>query len=143
MNETKTSEETNPEIEADLNELAKICCRSLAGESDAGMDRAENLLKSLLMSGYAGKKNRSFQVDFEKPSQRTVPRLCDASRRCPVVDVGETGQEICGSCSLGIENSERRFATESGQHQLGNRRLRIAPGRHVRILPGPPYSLRR
>ncbi len=65
MNETKTSEETNPEIEADLNELAKICCRSLAGESDAGMDRADNLLKSLLMSGYAGKKNRSFQVDLE------------------------------------------------------------------------------
>ncbi|WP_144057734.1 hypothetical protein [Novipirellula maiorica] len=75
MNETKPSEETNPEIEAHLNEIAKICCRSLAGESDAEMDRIENLLKSLLMSGYVGKKHRSFQVDLET-------RVKDQCRDC-------------------------------------------------------------
>ncbi|TWU22315.1 hypothetical protein Pla52o_33710 [Novipirellula galeiformis] len=57
--------ETNPEIEASLDALATLCCESLSGTADPAVDRSERLLKTLLMSGYVGKKKASFQVDLE------------------------------------------------------------------------------
>ncbi|TWU08408.1 hypothetical protein [Stieleria varia] len=56
---------TNPEIEAHMDALASICCDVLTGaETDVG-ERPDQLLKSLLMSGYVWKKNGSFQSDLE------------------------------------------------------------------------------
>ncbi len=59
-------EEMNPEIEASLEALAKICCDAMAGDSIAELERCDGLLKSLLMSGYDRAENRSLEVDLEK-----------------------------------------------------------------------------
>ncbi|KAA5542603.1 hypothetical protein FYK55_13790 [Roseiconus nitratireducens] len=56
--------ETNPEIEAQMDELAHLCCQRLSGELPAD-ERSDLLLKSLLMSGYVWKHKGSFQADLE------------------------------------------------------------------------------
>ncbi len=56
---------TNPQIEANLDALATICCDAIKGESDAGLERTDALLKSLLMSGYNRIGDRPLQVDLE------------------------------------------------------------------------------
>ena len=58
-------ETTNPQIEANLDALATICCDAINGESDAGLERTDALLKSLLMSGYNRIGDRPLQVDLE------------------------------------------------------------------------------
>lgn len=58
--------DTNPEIEANLDELANVCCAILAGKANDHIDRRDRLLKSLLMSGYVWKKQDSFQADLER-----------------------------------------------------------------------------
>lgn len=57
---------TNPEIEATLNELAKLTCESLLGESTELGDRSEPLLRSLLMSGFRWKSKHSLMVEVER-----------------------------------------------------------------------------
>jgi hypothetical protein len=58
-------ETTNPQIDANLDALATICCNSINGELNAGLERADALLKSLLMSGYKRLGERPLQVDLE------------------------------------------------------------------------------
>ncbi len=57
--------ETNPEIEANLDAIATICCAAISGDANAELNRVDGLLKSLLMSGYSRSANRSFEVDLE------------------------------------------------------------------------------
>jgi len=57
--------ETNPEIEAQMDQLAMICCQRLKGDPSAE-GRTESLMKSILMSGYSLKSGRSFQTDLER-----------------------------------------------------------------------------
>ncbi|WP_372895591.1 hypothetical protein [Stieleria sp.] len=59
---------TNPQIEKQLDKLASICCTRLEHSStDPTLDDSsiDELLKSLLMSGYARHADRSLQVDIE------------------------------------------------------------------------------
>ncbi len=57
--------ETNPQIEEQLNKLAEIVCQSLDGNQDVISGESEALLKALLMCGYARKEGSSFQTDVE------------------------------------------------------------------------------
>ncbi len=57
--------DTNPQIEEQLNKLADIVCGSLEGSEPVASDDYELLLKSLLMSGFARKKEMSLQVEIE------------------------------------------------------------------------------
>ncbi|MCS7469763.1 hypothetical protein NZK35_24185 [Stieleria sp. ICT_E10.1] len=59
---------TNPQIEKQLDKLASICCTRLENAStDPTLDDSsvEELLKSLLMSGYGRLADRKLQVDIE------------------------------------------------------------------------------
>jgi len=56
---------TNPQIEANLDALATICRDSINGESDAGRERTDALLKSLLMSGYNRIGDQPLRIDLE------------------------------------------------------------------------------
>ncbi|WP_145389809.1 hypothetical protein [Stieleria neptunia] len=59
---------TNPQIEKQLDKLASICCTRLENtSSDPTMDDAavDELLKALLMSGYARQADRTLQVELE------------------------------------------------------------------------------
>ncbi|TWT54894.1 hypothetical protein Pla22_25480 [Rubripirellula amarantea] len=58
-------DETNPEIESTLNELAKLVCESLKGENQDLIERRDGLLKSLLMSGYVWKSNEGLMTNVE------------------------------------------------------------------------------
>ncbi|PAY18667.1 hypothetical protein CKO51_15160 [Rhodopirellula sp. SM50] len=58
----------NPQIEKQLDKLASICCTRLEHSSkNPALDDSsvEELLKSLLMSGYARLPDRTLQVDIE------------------------------------------------------------------------------
>ncbi|SRR6056297_202915 len=57
---------TNPEIEATLDELAKLTCDTLLGESSELGDRSAPLLRSLLMSGFRWKNKNSLMVEVER-----------------------------------------------------------------------------
>ncbi|TWU48364.1 hypothetical protein [Rubripirellula reticaptiva] len=60
--------DTNPQIEEQLDKLATICCEQLNGdESSLAIEDSTiaELLKSLLMSGYARKEGANLQVDIE------------------------------------------------------------------------------
>ncbi|MGB7327322.1 MAG: hypothetical protein WBD31_20770 [Rubripirellula sp.] len=62
------SEDMNPEIEEQLDKLATICCSQLEGESQSPSiedSTIAELLKSLLMSGYAREDGASLQTDLE------------------------------------------------------------------------------
>lgn len=55
----------NPQIQAQLDELATLCCQQLAGHHGESAERVEPLLKSLLMSGYKPKDPPSFKIELE------------------------------------------------------------------------------
>ena len=57
--------ETNPEIEAALDELAKLTCELLLGESTELGSRSEGLIRSLLMSGFRWKNKQTLMVEVE------------------------------------------------------------------------------
>jgi hypothetical protein len=64
------SKKTNPEIEAALDELALLVCKSFmpnqASESNGSLDeRKEGLLRTLVVSGYGRKDRRSLVTDIE------------------------------------------------------------------------------
>jgi hypothetical protein len=59
------NEITNPQVDACLDALATICCDTVNRESDAGLERTDALLKSLLMSGYGRAGSRPLQVDLD------------------------------------------------------------------------------
>ena len=59
------TDETNPQIEATLEELADLVCQSLEGKDDGLIDRRDDLLKTLVMCGYARKKGRSVVQEVE------------------------------------------------------------------------------
>jgi hypothetical protein len=42
----------NPEIESQLNELARLCCQSIDGEKSDLENSGEALLRALVMSGF-------------------------------------------------------------------------------------------
>ncbi|MDM4015403.1 hypothetical protein [Roseiconus lacunae] len=61
-----TDTNTNPQIEAQLDSLATHCCDVLLGEESLADDRCDQLLRSLLMSGYRNKDGRSIQVELDE-----------------------------------------------------------------------------
>ncbi|OYP29959.1 hypothetical protein [Rhodopirellula sp. MGV] len=60
-----TETKTNPEIEAQLDSLAAHCCEVLQGEASLSDDRCEQLIRSLLMSGFRNKKGMSIQTELD------------------------------------------------------------------------------
>ncbi len=56
---------TNPQIDAQLDKLAELCCQSLDGEQSIASEDSDALLKAMLMSGYARMEGRSLQQDIE------------------------------------------------------------------------------
>ncbi|NNE01042.1 MAG: hypothetical protein HKN47_27310 [Pirellulaceae bacterium] len=59
---------TNPQIDEQLQKLAELCCNALDANADSEIELSETteqLLKSLLMSGYARKGDASLQADIE------------------------------------------------------------------------------
>jgi hypothetical protein len=62
----------NPELESQLDALAQLCCKALKGESDDFADRSDQLLKSLLMSGFKLKSDQTLMVEVE----RRIKDLC-------------------------------------------------------------------
>ncbi len=55
----------NTEIKQQLSALADLCCQTLDGDHDQLDERAEPLLKSLLMSGYTRLEGASLRSDIE------------------------------------------------------------------------------
>lgn len=59
------AEETNPEIEKTLDELAELICQSLRGQDSELVSRRDQLLKTLLMSGFVWKADRTVMQQVE------------------------------------------------------------------------------
>jgi hypothetical protein len=59
-------EHVNPQIDAHLNTLADLCCKTLEGDASELEARRDELLKSLLMSGYVRKSGKDLRADLEK-----------------------------------------------------------------------------
>lgn len=60
--------DSNPEIDANIDRLAELCCKQLANDlesADTSDPTIENALRSLLMSGYA-RKERNLQTDIQQ-----------------------------------------------------------------------------
>ncbi|MCM2369247.1 hypothetical protein [Aporhodopirellula aestuarii] len=57
--------QTNPEIESALDELAALVCQALKNEGNDLAERYEGLLKTLLMSGYSTKPGAGLMADVE------------------------------------------------------------------------------
>jgi hypothetical protein len=57
--------EHNPEVERQLEVLANLCCEAVQGGSMDVEQRAEPILKSLLMSGYERTAPTTLQTDLE------------------------------------------------------------------------------
>ncbi|QEF97615.1 hypothetical protein Mal15_16560 [Stieleria maiorica] len=60
--------DTNPQIEEQLDKLASICCEQLKGDSPRTLPEdstVDDLLRALLMSGYARRSDKTLQVDIE------------------------------------------------------------------------------
>ena len=55
----------NPQVERQLQVLTEMCCNALNGERDEIAERAEPILKSLLMSGYVRTSETRLQEDLE------------------------------------------------------------------------------
>jgi len=60
------TENTNPEIESHLSKLADVCCQSLRGSSEPDAKIVDQLLKSLLMSGFARMERPPLQHELEQ-----------------------------------------------------------------------------
>ena len=67
--------ETNPQLEACLDELAALVCDSLQGQSSGLGHRQEGLLKTLLMSGYQWKNQTKLMVDVETRVKKRCGRF--------------------------------------------------------------------
>ncbi|MCC9599211.1 hypothetical protein LOC67_01465 [Stieleria sp. JC731] len=65
MNTSTDTTNTNPEIEAQLDSLASHCCEVMRGEASLSDDRCDQLMRSLIMSGYQSKSGRSIQADLD------------------------------------------------------------------------------
>lgn len=59
------TDKTNPQIEATLDELAELICRSLRGEDSKLTQRRDGLLKTLVMSGYVWKADQTVMQQVE------------------------------------------------------------------------------
>ena len=60
------SSETNPQIEKTLDELAELICQSLKGEESELLERRDQLLKTLVMSGFVWKADRTVMQQVEE-----------------------------------------------------------------------------
>jgi hypothetical protein len=67
-------EKSNPELEASLDALAKLCCDAISGDGDTEIERVDPLLMSLLMSGYNRSEERSLQQDLEERVKRSCSK---------------------------------------------------------------------
>lgn len=65
--------ETNPEIEEQLDTLAQLCCDTLKGEGSGLARRSDALLKSLLMSGYVRKAGQNLTAELESRVKKKCP----------------------------------------------------------------------
>jgi hypothetical protein len=79
----------NQVVEKHLTTLAQLCCDSLAGEGEPLIDRAEPLLKSLLLSGFGRSSGPPLQVELEK---RIVAQCSQAAMNRHAVVSGLTGK---------------------------------------------------
>ncbi|WP_182868025.1 hypothetical protein [Stieleria mannarensis] len=60
--------DTNPQIEEQLDKLASVCCEQLESDSPTSLTEdssVDDLLKALLMSGFARREGRTLQVEIE------------------------------------------------------------------------------
>ena len=59
---------SNPEIEAQLDSLAELCCDSIASDQAISDERVKQLSKALLMSGFEQKDGAplSAQLDLKQ-----------------------------------------------------------------------------
>lgn len=69
----------NPQVESQLQILTEMCCNAIDGHSTQMAERADPILKSLLMSGYARTAKSNLQVELEnrakeKCRDRTLSR---------------------------------------------------------------------
>jgi len=60
------SEKMNPEIESHLTKLAEVCRQSLSGGGEPDSNVVDQLLKSLLMSGFARIDGPPLQHELEQ-----------------------------------------------------------------------------
>ncbi len=61
-----TRDNTNPEIEGHLSKLAEVCSESLGGGGEPDTKIVEQLLKSLLMSGFTRLERPPLQTELER-----------------------------------------------------------------------------
>jgi hypothetical protein len=66
-------ETNNPQIEAHLNELTKLCCEAFSTEMSTLGERTEPLLKSLLMSGYQRHAKQPLRTELEARVRAACP----------------------------------------------------------------------
>ncbi len=59
-------DDTNPQIESALDDLADLVCETFRNDSQDLNERTDGLLKTLLMSGYTRKAGSSLPVEIEK-----------------------------------------------------------------------------
>lgn len=59
------ADETNPQIEQTLDELADLICRSLQGQENDLVGRRDSLLKTLVMSGFVWKADQTVMQQVE------------------------------------------------------------------------------
>ena len=86
--------ETNPQIEKTLDELAELICQSLKGEQSELLERRDQLLKTLVMSGFVWKADRTVMQQVEE----RVKDLC----REPAMHRG-------GAISSATSDLQKRF----------------------------------
>ena len=65
--------ETNPEIDAQLDSLAELCCTALRGGDAMPEEKVEKLLRGLLMSGYSRKSSRPVNAELETRVRTKCP----------------------------------------------------------------------
>ncbi len=107
--------EPNPEIHANLDALATICCAAISSDPTAEFERVDGLLRTLLMSGYTRIENRSLEVDLES----RVKEMCgeQASHR---------GGELSSLCAkfasqfADLARQQSRSPTENSPPEAAN-----------------------
>jgi len=98
--------ETNPQIEQQLDALTQLCCESVNGDNSALIERSDALLKSLLMSGYDRKAGHILAVDLEARIRN----------RCPGA-TGHRGAELSGITLNLQEEFDKLVQWESNKPQ--------------------------
>ncbi len=92
----------NPQIDGQLDKLAELLCLQLESETDGRTTEdpvIDQLLKSLLMSGYARKEGANLQVDIEN-------RVKDRCRE-PAMHRGGALSSITGQLQKKFEDLKR------------------------------------